>query len=226
MQLHASAGEVCVFTVVQELRDAEVEQLQLAVLGHNDVGRFEIAVDDEAAVRVVDGVAGFLKQAQSCIEGQPMLIAVIGNRNALDELHRKVGPPVARYATVQEAGNVRVIEAGEDSAFLAEAAQHTFRVHALLDDLQCRPLLKVGDRSFGEEHRAHAADPNAFEDSPAVDLGADQRRVDVLHMVEDLRVATGRRVPRVRIEQSLEFGFELCVIAAGVNKKARTFALR
>ena len=41
--------------VVEELGDAEVEELHLALVGHQDVGGLEIAVDDQPDVRVRDG---------------------------------------------------------------------------------------------------------------------------------------------------------------------------
>ena len=42
---------------VEQLRDAEVEELGHAVLGHQDVAGLEVAVDDQVAVGVLHGVA-------------------------------------------------------------------------------------------------------------------------------------------------------------------------
>ena len=47
---------------------AEVEDLGLAALIHQDVGRLEIAVDDAALVRVLDGVADVGHQLQAMAE--------------------------------------------------------------------------------------------------------------------------------------------------------------
>ena len=42
---------------VEQLRNPEVEQLELALRGDEDVGRFDVPMHDEIAVRVLDGVA-------------------------------------------------------------------------------------------------------------------------------------------------------------------------
>ena len=64
----ACAGELS----NQQLRDAEVEQLGRAVGGHEDVGRLDVAMDDQALVRVVDGGADVAEELQACGGVEPV----------------------------------------------------------------------------------------------------------------------------------------------------------
>jgi hypothetical protein len=41
--------------VVEQLRDAEVDELHLAVVRHQDVRRLDVAMENELAVRMRDG---------------------------------------------------------------------------------------------------------------------------------------------------------------------------
>ena len=50
---------------IQQLGDPEVEQPDLTVAGDEDVRRLEIAVDDEPAVRVADGLHDLPEQAHA-----------------------------------------------------------------------------------------------------------------------------------------------------------------
>ena len=55
MYAHAGAGERIVAAVGEDLGDAEVEQLGLAVAVDQDVGGLEVAMHHEAALREADG---------------------------------------------------------------------------------------------------------------------------------------------------------------------------
>ena len=50
---------------VEELGDAEVEQLHLAFRGHEDVGRLEIAMNDEVLVGVSDSGADHAEELET-----------------------------------------------------------------------------------------------------------------------------------------------------------------
>ncbi len=51
-----------------ELRDAEVEQLQRAIAGHQDVRGFQVAMDDEVLMRGVDCRADAAEQSEAILE--------------------------------------------------------------------------------------------------------------------------------------------------------------
>ena len=59
----AGAGLVA----AEHLGNAEVEQLELAVLGHEHVRGLEVAMDDEAAVGVLHRAAHLLEQPQAAL---------------------------------------------------------------------------------------------------------------------------------------------------------------
>ena len=54
----------------QQLGDAEVEQLEPALAGDQHVGGLEVAMDHELAVRVLDGAARVLEEAQALLDGE------------------------------------------------------------------------------------------------------------------------------------------------------------
>jgi hypothetical protein len=84
------------------------------------------------------------------------LIAVLGDGDALDQLHDKIGPVVGRRSRVEHLGNVGMIHHRQRLPFLLEAGNHPVGVHAFLDDFQGHPALH---RLFllCQKHRAHAA---------------------------------------------------------------------
>ena len=74
----------------EQLRDAEVEQLRAAVGRHEDVRRLEIAVDDEVLVGVAHRVADLRHELEPAGDRELVLVAVAGERHALDQLHGEV----------------------------------------------------------------------------------------------------------------------------------------
>ena len=114
---------VRLFGRIEELRDTEVEQLHLPVVRHQDVGRLEVPVHDEIAVRVLDGLGHHEKELQAPGERQPVSVAVAVNRFALDQLHREERAAVIRRAAVEQLGDGWMIERGEDRSLLPEASE-------------------------------------------------------------------------------------------------------
>src|SRR5690606_39600044 len=72
---------------VEEPRDPEVEEFRLAVGGDEDVRRLEVAVDDEAAVRVLDGAADADEEAEPLVDAEAMAVAPRVDPLAVDVLH-------------------------------------------------------------------------------------------------------------------------------------------
>ena len=153
----------------QQLGDAEIEQFRRPVTVDQDVSGLEIAVHDEVAVREVDGFADGQNQADSVFDAQGPLGGVAGDPGAFDELHDEPGDAVFGGATVEQAGDVGVFEAGEDLAFAAEAAEDEIGVEAGAHqfDGDFGFVLIVG--ANGEIDGAHASGAD-FADEP---VGAD-----------------------------------------------------
>ena len=74
------------------LGDAEVNDLgrgRVRRAGHEDVGRFDVPMDDALLVRVLDGFANVHKQLQPLACGKIFLIAIAGDRHAIHKFHHE-----------------------------------------------------------------------------------------------------------------------------------------
>ena len=98
----------------------------------------------EATARVFIGGAALL------------LVAVVGDRDALDQFHHEVGPAGCGGPGIEHLCNVGVIHQGQRLALGLEAGDHLLRVHPQLDDLQ-RHLAAYGLFLLGHVHHGHAA---------------------------------------------------------------------
>ncbi len=85
-----------------------------------------------------------------------MLVAIAGDRHALDQLHDEVGPARFGSAGVEDLGDIGVVHQCQGLPLGFEAGDHLARIHARLDDLQGDLALdRLG--LLGQEDRAHAA---------------------------------------------------------------------
>ena len=105
---------------LEQLRDAEIEQLDVAVDADEHVGGLEIAVHDQVGMRVRDGREHFEKQAKAGVDIQPVLVAVAVDPLAFDVLEDEIRLPRRRNARVDRGGRCADAEAGEDVAFAPE----------------------------------------------------------------------------------------------------------
>ncbi len=72
-----------------DARQAEVEELGVAVRPHHDVVRFDVAVDDLRGVRDRQGLGHLARNTDGAADGQA-LRRHLPQRRALDQLHRNV----------------------------------------------------------------------------------------------------------------------------------------
>ena len=142
---------------VQQLGDAEVEQLGRAVGRHQHVGRLDVAVDDQVLVRVLDGGADVAEERQPGRGVEPVRVAVVDDRLPFDVLHGEVGPAVRRAAAVEEAGDERMLEAGQDLPLVTEPPHDAVGVHPALEHLDRDALLERVVVADAEVDGAHAA---------------------------------------------------------------------
>ncbi len=133
--------------------------------------------------RVLHGLADGDEQLQPLPGCEVVLVAVLGDRDALDQFHHEVRPrraerrkspgfgrfqnpatDVARLASraaVKDLGDIGMIHQGEGLALGLEAGDDLFRVHAGLDELDCdQSLDRLG--LLGHPDRAHAAFADLF----------------------------------------------------------------
>ena len=128
------------------LGDTEVNDLHhrlVGVEGHHHVAGLDVTVDDPLLVSMVDRRAHVAEESEAFPGPQPMLIAELGDGDALDQLHREPRPAGGRRPGVEHLGDVRVVHHRQRLALGLEAGQHFPGVHPGLDDLQRHP---AGDR--------------------------------------------------------------------------------
>ena len=76
--------------LLEPFRDAEVEELHLAVDVDQHVRRLQIAMDHQAAVRVFHGRADLAEQMEPRLDVERLRVAVAIDRRAVDEFHHEI----------------------------------------------------------------------------------------------------------------------------------------
>ena len=160
---------------VEQFGDAEIQQLDGAFLGHQDVLRLEVAMDHQVLMRVVDGGADGEEEIQPFADGEPVGIAVLIDRGSGDEVHHEIGPPVRGGAAIQEFGDIGVIEVRQDLAFGIEAFERVVAEDAAADDLDGDHFAVQVVDAHGLVDRAHAAFGDELHDAVGAQAGADRR---------------------------------------------------
>ena len=116
---------------------AEVAELDPAVVGDQDVFRLDVPVDQAGGVGGAEAFDDRIDQGQ----GQPrrqgaLVVDDVAQRVALDVLHHQIGEP-AVFALVQDAHDVRVGEPGGGLGFAAQPVQELRVVGQMgMEDLQ------------------------------------------------------------------------------------------
>ena len=164
-------GERRLIVFVQDLRDPEVEQLDLPVRRDERVRRFQIAVNDEVLVGVLHGVADEGEEIEPRVDVECTRVAVARDRLAGHVLHREERPAVRRHAAVEQAGDVRMMQPREDLPFPQEPLANLIAGVSAADQLERDLLLELAVRPVGQEHMAHA---------PAADFSDDAVRPDAI----------------------------------------------
>ncbi len=98
--------------MIQGLRQPKVDDLGcgFALDGcDQNVGGFEIAMNDPFLVCMVDCLADSTEELQSILERKLVLIAVFGNREPLNPLHDEIRKAIRSFATVEDSGDTGVI---------------------------------------------------------------------------------------------------------------------
>ncbi len=120
-----------------------------------DVGWFQIAMDDAALMGIVDGAGERLHQPGTRLGAQGRTVQLLGETRAVNKLQGHVGPAVV-LADVMDPDDVGMLEAGDCLGFGAEAGDPpSRRLYAGQDHLE-------GDQAIEAclscpVHHAHAA---------------------------------------------------------------------
>ena len=84
------SGLRSVNTVVDQLRDAEVDEFGGAVRSDEDIGRLDIAVDDEVAMRVGDSTSQLQPEIESSLHARLRAREPDVQCDAVDPLHDEI----------------------------------------------------------------------------------------------------------------------------------------
>ena len=156
------------------LGHAEVDHLghRLAVVERDHhVGRLDVAVDDPLLVGVLDRLADRHEQLQPLARRQVVVVAVLGDRHAVDQLHDEVRAAGFRGPGVEDAGDVDVVHHRQGLPLGLEPGDDLATVHARLDDLE-RDLALHGVRLLGHVDGAHAPFADLLQQLVRADLRA------------------------------------------------------
>ena len=96
----------------KQLADAEVDQLGDAIRIDEDVAGFQVAVNDEIAMRVIDRRTDVEKHPEPVVDGIRRSAASRQPRT-IDVLHDEVGQAILGGAAVEQAADVRMLQARE-----------------------------------------------------------------------------------------------------------------
>src|SRR3970282_1264848 len=142
---------------LEELGNAKVEQLGLALGRDQDVARLEVAVYHLVPVRVLYRGTDIEEEAQPRIDRQALLIAIPIDRRAFDVLHHEIQTAVRRDAAVDQRGNVRMLEAGQGLAVLEETTpQVCVATRTASHQLDRDAPIELFVVALGPVHRAHS----------------------------------------------------------------------
>ena len=160
--------------VLDKLRDPEIEQLHAAVAGHQNIGRFDVAMDDQRRVRV--GVAASTSRKSSM---RAAISSVRRSQYASMVRRRRtrgsdtVDPPPR--SGVDELRDVRVVEAREDGAFASEPLFAAARErHA--EKLHRDAAIEASVHALGQPDAAHPAFADRCDQPIRADGLAGRRR--------------------------------------------------
>ncbi len=170
---------------VRGARDAEVEYLRLASNGkgctlagrrrrrliyHEDILRFQVAVNDTLLVGVVYGIADACHELEAYLDAEVVLFRVLPEFLSLDVLHGEVGQAglagidLARIVDLRYAG---MPEPAQHLGLEAEPFQQALGQQTGADHLERHAAL--GMVLLGQEDRAHAAFADLFENAVGAD---------------------------------------------------------
>ncbi len=112
------------------------------------------------------------EQLQPLARRELVLIAVVGDGDAADQLHHEVRPAALGRAGVEHAGDVGMVHQGQRLPLGLEPGDHVAGVHPRLDDLE-RHLAADGLLLLGDKDEAKSAFADLLHQLVRADRRAD-----------------------------------------------------
>ncbi len=150
----------------------EVDYLwnRLVVLdGDENVRGFDVSVDDALLMRVLHPFTDLDEKLQPLLDGQTVLVAILGDGLTANQLHREVGSALVRRSRVVHTGYIRMIHQSQSLPLGLEPGDDRLGVHAPLDELEGH-LSMDGLFLLSLVHDSHAAVANFLKDAVGADL--------------------------------------------------------
>jgi len=119
-------------------------------------------VDDALLMRIVNDLADRPEQSQPFLDREVLHQAMLVERLALDQLHHEVRNAVFRDAAIQNLGEVRMVQAGDDLTFRLESLQQHGLVDAVPHELHGDTLLVLAVDALCREDLTHPAATDEF----------------------------------------------------------------
>jgi hypothetical protein len=152
------------------LGDPEVEQLRGAVIGHEDVGGLDVAVNDLVCMRVLDRGEDLLDEIDASARRYAPFVSVVINPGAFDVLEDQVGLACWAHPRVEKAGDARMGETGEQGALAPESRLSDGALECQVEQLDRGSRLPGANAPPREPHRAHATGTQRSLEPPGTQL--------------------------------------------------------
>ena len=170
--------ELALRGAVEHAGDAEVEQLEDAVVADEDVLGLEITMDDPGSVHGAEDVHQLVGEVERLEDGDLVapLLPVRLERVALEEIHGEEHAAVVGHAVVEDAHDAQVLDRVGEVAFTEEAlADRGIGAQRGVQDLEGGPrsvAVRHGvDRRHGPGPEQRVDAPLAADDAPDAPLG-------------------------------------------------------
>src|SRR5947209_6240534 len=95
----------------------------------------DVAMNDALVMRVLDRLADLDKQENALTNAEVVLLAIVGDLDAIYQLHDEIRPARHCAARVQHARNGRMVHQSQRLTFCLETRDDAFVVHPHFDDL-------------------------------------------------------------------------------------------
>ena len=173
----AGGGQFCVLVGFEQLRDAEIEKLDRAVICDKDVGRLQVTVHDEIRVCTGDGIEHIEHETHAIIGRDSPAVTVFVDTDAFHVLEHEIGLTDLADSGVEQARDVGMRELGEDVALAAESVFRTAADQCKIEQLDCHLPLESTIGPVCEPDLPHAATADeSVEDVVAKHHAGERRR--------------------------------------------------
>ena len=168
--------------------DTEVDEVSEVVLGDQDVGRFDVAVDQADPVRRVQRQSDLLDDAHRSRRLQRTVLEKSVHIATLDQPHRHVEASVD-FAELMYRDHMGLVETGCSLRLAAKPlSKHLVAGVGFGQNLQCHDTVHI--RVIGPPHLAHAATAHQLDQAIAA-----ERRALHVHLPDKVRFSTRYAVP-------------------------------